>query len=115
MRSTQKSIIAAFTILLIAGLYHYVFSGMPTYERENILAIPQSSIIQDREGNELFRFFEEDRRRVSYEDISPHMINAIVAIEDKSFRENSGIDSTAIARAATNNMANHFGYDNPLQ
>jgi membrane peptidoglycan carboxypeptidase len=54
-----------------------------------LTSIPQSTIITDRDGNELYRFFEEDRRRVEFDTISPYMIQAIVAVEDQTFRENN--------------------------
>lgn len=66
--------------------------------------IPQSTIITDRDGKELYRFFEEDRRRVDYEDIAPTMINALVAVEDQTFRENNGTDKSGLARAVISNF-----------
>ncbi|USN57311.1 MAG: hypothetical protein H6766_02390 [Candidatus Peribacteria bacterium] len=56
---------------------------MPDINIDDFHTLPQASIITDREGNELFRFYEENRRRVSYASISPNMINAIVATEDQ--------------------------------
>lgn len=66
---------------------------------DKITQIPQSTIIQDRNGNELFRFFEEDRRWLQYEEISPYMIDAIIAVEDQTFWENNGTDKAGLMRA----------------
>ncbi|MBT3729642.1 hypothetical protein HOF65_03030 [bacterium] len=52
------------------------------------LQIAESSIIYDREGNELYKIFKEKRTYVPFEDISENMINAIIAIEDKRYWEN---------------------------
>ncbi len=77
---------------------------MPDINIKDFQKIPQASIITDREGNELFRFYNENRRRANYRDISPHMINAIVSTEDKDFRTNEGVDKKAIIRAIINNI-----------
>lgn len=42
---------------------------------------------------------EEDRRLVKKEEVSPHLINAIIATEDRHFYEHRGIDPKAIVRA----------------
>jgi membrane peptidoglycan carboxypeptidase len=71
---------------------------------DKITQIPQSTIIQDRTGKELFRFFEEDRHRLTYDEISPHMIDAIIAVEDQTFRENNGTDKSGLMRAILANI-----------
>lgn len=60
----------------------------------------QTTVVTDNDGQELYKLFEQYRKNVSYEEISPHMIDAIVAVEDKSFWTNPGIDLYGIARAA---------------
>ncbi len=42
---------------------------------------------------------EENRVRVDYNQISPHVINALIATEDIRFYEHSGIDGKALSRA----------------
>jgi penicillin-binding protein len=48
----------------------------------------------------------EDRRLVSYKDVSPHLIDAIISTEDKYFYEHHGIVPSAIARAAIQQITN---------
>ncbi|RXT13502.1 transglycosylase domain-containing protein [Ammoniphilus sp. CFH 90114] len=43
---------------------------------------------------------EEDRRLVKKEEVSPHLINAIIATEDRHFYEHRGVDLKAIVRAS---------------
>jgi penicillin-binding protein 1B len=43
---------------------------------------------------------EEDRRLVKKEEVSPHLINAIIATEDKHFYEHHGFDPNGVFRAA---------------
>ncbi|WP_286885734.1 transglycosylase domain-containing protein [Aneurinibacillus sp. UBA3580] len=48
----------------------------------------------------------EDRRLVSHKEVSPHLIDAIIATEDKYFYEHNGIVPSAIARAALQQITN---------
>ncbi len=41
---------------------------------------------------------KENRVQVGFNDISPHVINALIATEDVRFYEHSGIDGWALAR-----------------
>jgi membrane peptidoglycan carboxypeptidase len=74
-------------------------------DSEQIKNIPQSTIIRDRNGTELYRFFQENRTWIEYVDINSYMINAIVAVEDKEFWHHRWIDSNAIVRAFLSNMS----------
>lgn len=70
------------------------------YTIEEQILLSQSTTITDREGNELYTLFEENRTKVQYDDISPLIIDALVAVEDQRFWENDGLDYVGIARAA---------------
>lgn len=61
----------------------------------------ESSIIYDREGNQLYTIYggDENRQYVNYADISPNMIHAIVAMEDQRFFTNFGFDIFGIVRS----------------
>ena len=61
--------------------------------------------IYDRTGEHLLlesidpRPFRGDRTYVAIDEISPYLINATVALEDRSFWENPGVNLRGIARA----------------
>ena len=46
-------------------------------------------------------YFRQNRTGVHYEDLSPYLVNALIATEDIRFRDHSGIDARAIGRAVT--------------
>jgi len=46
----------------------------------------------------LGRYFVENRVPVSFEDLSPHLVSALISTEDERFREHCGIDGRAVAR-----------------
>jgi penicillin-binding protein 1A len=94
------TIIGAFATLVsfIAYLYHFIVS-QPQYSIYDLpLALP--SKIVDKNGSELYTFFDERRVPVTYEAISPMMIDALISAEDKDFRVNDGFDPKGIIRSA---------------
>jgi len=65
---------------------------------------PQSTIVYDRYGHEAFTFFIEQRIDVALDEISPLMLDAIIAIEDRRFYDHHGLDPARIAASAWNNL-----------
>ena len=47
----------------------------------------EATIITDRNGVELYKLFDENREYVDINQISQHMIDAIVAMEDQHYWE----------------------------
>ncbi|WP_460747612.1 penicillin-binding protein [Nocardiopsis oceani] len=61
---------------------------------------PQRSTIYDSEGGTIAEIFDQNRELVDIDDISPVMIDAILAIEDSRFYEHGGLDVSGTLRAA---------------
>ena len=64
------------------------------------MVFSQATVIQDKNGVELYKFFDENREYVDIQDISQHMIDAIVAMEDQHYWEHEWLDPWWIFRAA---------------
>lgn len=102
-------IIAVFVFGLITtgGVLLWVSSldipDLSSFEERRIL---QSTKIYDRTGEILLYDLHQDVRRtiVPYQEISYHIKNATVAIEDDEFYNHYGIDLLAIFRAAVTNL-----------
>lgn len=87
--------IVTLTLLIIALSF-----GLPNIHDLDKLSVAQSTTIYDREGNVLYvKHGDENRQYVPYEQISPNVINATVAIEDDQFWQHSGFDLMGIMRA----------------
>ena len=75
------------------------FGELPSIEQ---IANPETKLATEiiTEDNEVLgTFFYENRTPADYEEISPNLINALVATEDERFFNHSGIDARALARA----------------
>ena len=60
----------------------------------------ETTVIYDRNGNELYEVVNEGRRtKISIDQIPDHLIQATISLEDDTFYENRGIDIPSIARA----------------
>ena len=73
-------------------------------QKPDILQKPKSTIVLDKEGKELFHFGNKNYRWVSLEQMSPQLINAFIAIEDRYFYEHSGLSLRGIFRAIWINL-----------
>ncbi|SHF87708.1 penicillin-binding protein 1A [Fodinibius roseus] len=79
-------------IILFTGFLIYLFSGLPSIQD---LENPQTAVateVRSRDGVVLDRYYTENRSYISYENISPHVINALIATEDHRFYDHWGID-----------------------
>ena len=65
---------------------------------------PQATIVFDRHGKPAFTYFVEQRISVPLDRVSPHMVDAILAVEDRRFYQHFGIDPVRIVGAAWRNL-----------
>jgi penicillin-binding protein 1A len=61
---------------------------------------PQMSIVYDRHDRPVFTFFRERRTDVPLDRVSPNMIAALLAVEDRRFFEHHGVDYIRVMGAA---------------
>ena len=73
-------------------------------ELAHIVPRAQSTIVMDRHQRPAFTFYAEQRINVSVERVSQHMLDAIVAVEDRRFYLHYGVDPVRIAGAALTNL-----------
>lgn len=78
-----------------------VFGAMPTFdELENPSSNVATEIISS-DGKTIGKFYLENRVPVKYEDLPPHLVQALIATEDERFYGHSGIDARGTLRAVT--------------
>jgi penicillin-binding protein 1A len=89
----------------VFGMMMAVASDLPNLENRKEYQDAKNSVLLDAQGRSLGVLTNNQSRvLVRYEDISPYMRNAIIAIEDRRFYENSGVDVRGIARAFTQDV-----------
>lgn len=81
-------------------IYTYVFVDLPSVFDLTQKKPLQTTRILDRNGRVLYRIYEDENRTlVPLSAVSPHLIQATIAIEDKNFYHHHGFSFTGIARA----------------
>ncbi len=98
---------AAFPLVGLGGLVAEnsvdSFESLPTELTKPTL--PQTTYVYASDGETLITsFYEENRREVTLDEVSPVMIDALLAAEDSKFYEHNGVDWAGIIRAAVANQ-----------
>jgi penicillin-binding protein 1A len=95
-----KAFIVGFLLFAIFFMAVYFgFTGhVPSTRQLKKIANPQASEVFSEDGKLLGRYYVENRSNVNFEEISPNVIDALVATEDARFYEHRGIDEIALAR-----------------
>jgi len=99
------------SILLILGSLVFAIGTWSRYSERalhfdmgTVNAVESGSIALDAEGRLLGQVALKDRRIVTLEEVPPHLIDALLATEDKRFRKHRGFDPLGTARAAVANL-----------
>ena len=117
----KRNIIITFWVLfcipIVALIFAVAWIGMGSVEWIGIgadipsfeeLESPESNlatqVIADDERTVLSTFHIENRSYVTYDELSPNLINALVATEDVRFYNHSGIDFPSLARVAVKTL-----------
>jgi penicillin-binding protein 1A len=77
----------------------YVYNDLPDVSTIKDMVFSQATVITDRNDQELYKLFDQNRHYVPFEEISEDMINAIIAMEDQRYWDHSGLDAMGIVRA----------------
>ena len=105
---TKKKIVKWFWTLITCGIAMvagllvlvWMFADIPSFEDlENPDSKLATQVIAE-DGEILTTFHIENRSYVTYDELSPNLVNAAIATEDVRFYNHSGIDFRALARVA---------------
>ena len=97
-KSFRIAIILPFAGILAGLLLTAIFTDIPSFEE---LEDPQNNLateIISEDGVLLSTFHIQNRSYVSFEELSPNLVQALMATEDVRFRQHSGIDFRSLAR-----------------
>lgn len=96
-----------FWLFIIVGIAFFTvtmylinaFGDLPSFEE---LENPKSNLateIISGDNRVLGKYYKENRSSISYNEISPYVVNALVSTEDERFFTHSGIDARGLSRA----------------
>ncbi|PKR81849.1 penicillin-binding protein [Brumimicrobium salinarum] len=111
----KKSVSSILIILLwIIGLIPLFFILYLRYVQTEDEALPSVSMLENQEEllattiyaddgvTSIGKYWKVNRTSVPYNEISPHVISALISTEDERFENHSGIDAKAVGRALAN-------------
>lgn len=91
-----------FIIIFFSALqlnFLWLFGYSPSYRDIKAPTLRVGSELYTSDGKLIGRYFKENRTPVNFNEISPSVINALVATEDVRFYKHWGIDAQAVVRA----------------
>jgi len=91
----------AIFILLIVLINVGIFDKLPSLKELENPSIMLASEVYADDGTLMGKYYKDksNRSNVEYKDISPNVVNALIATEDHRFYEHSGIDGWGVIRA----------------
>ncbi len=100
--------LALVAIVSIVGSIWFVLSlarGLPDMDAlRRIGDMDQATAVYDASDRLVFTIYKEQRIEVPLDSVSPHMVRALLDVEDQRFYEHSGFDSIRIVSAALANL-----------
>lgn len=99
-------------VLLGIPLYIYtvsidlfgLYGGMPSVAMLENAENDLSSELYGSDGKLLGKYFRENRVNVTYDELSPNLVNSLIAVEDARFTEHSGLDEVSLIRVAVKSI-----------
>ncbi|HCX3509649.1 TPA: penicillin-binding protein 1A, partial [Legionella pneumophila] len=96
------ALMSLFFLLIVAGslLYLYLESQLPNVDSLKTVQLQVPLQIFSKEGLLIQEYGEKKRIPVTYDEIPPTLIHALIATEDQRFFEHPGVDVMGLGRAA---------------
>jgi penicillin-binding protein 1A len=104
--SSHQRIIKGMWILFLGGIGGLLllfivlsFSNLPSVRQLENPKSEEASQVFGNNGEVIGRYYTENRVPVNYDELSPNLVNALIATEDERFYQHCGIDFKALGRA----------------
>ncbi|MCB9296857.1 MAG: penicillin-binding protein [Lewinellaceae bacterium] len=85
---------------ILLSFFILSFTNLPSVQQLENPKSEEASQLFAANGEVIGRYYTENRVPVSYSELSPHLVNALIATEDERYHEHSGIDFPALGRVA---------------
>jgi penicillin-binding protein 1A len=98
-------LISGAIIFAILGIFiAYIYSGLPSLEELENPKPQLASKVFSADGELLGQYFIENRIETSINNLPPHLINALIATEDRQFYNHWGVDLPRFVKAMVKNF-----------
>jgi len=107
MRRVRRAFVALLGVAALGAVALAVLVRVFPFEVARLDAYPASRVVLDRDGAWLRverSVREEFRVPVAIAEISPWLVEATIAVEDRNFRSHPGVDPCAVLRASWQNL-----------
>ncbi len=88
-------------VLLLALISMGVFGALPNIAELQNPKNNLATVVYSADMKELGKYYTENRVNVKYKDLSPYVVNALIATEDARFHDHSGVDLKALFRSVS--------------
>ncbi len=99
-----KTIILSVSALFLLAFSIYIYSGLPSLEELENPVPYLASKVYSIDGELLGQFYIENRIETDIDSIPSHIINALIATEDRKFYTHWGVDLDRFAKAMIKNV-----------
>ncbi len=90
--------------LLFIAYFIYVLTGLPSLEQLENPRPELATKVYSIDGEVLDQFYIKNRTQVTLKELPPHLVNALIATEDKNFYDHWGVDLNRFVRAMVKNV-----------
>ncbi|SDV06851.1 penicillin-binding protein 1A [Pseudomonas mucidolens] len=88
-------------LLVLSGAYLYLSPGLPSVEALRSIQLQIPLRVYSSDEKLIAEFGEMRRSPISFADIPPNFINALLSAEDDNFANHHGVDPSSLIRATT--------------
>ena len=99
-RYNQKLWYGAIGLVAFIVLFFFIlsFQGLPDFKQLENPDFELATQVIDIKSREIGRYYTQNRLPVSYDELNPFLIDALVATEDERYFSHAGVDIQALSR-----------------
>lgn len=84
---------------IVLGVLNDIIKDTETLDVAKLKVLKLTSVIYDKNGNQIEALSEENRYMISYDEMPKHLRDAVISIEDERFETHHGVDIKRTASA----------------
>ena len=88
----------------VTSLLNHYAEGLPDVSKLRYFEPSETTRIYSADGKLIATLFKENRTWTPFDQFSPYLVKAILAVEDSRFYQHRGVDPVGVLRAAVQNM-----------